>query len=86
MKIVGYTPTMRASFIVVSSDERSITIRDMSGENGGKTITNDADAVVEFLDSRWPGRRIYYYDTEGALDELQHVAGRFCGFLPGTRC
>ena len=30
------------------------------------------------------GRRLFYYDSDGALDELKHDgAGRFLGFAPG---
>ena len=51
---------------------------------GCRSITNDAEAVVEYLHSvgELPaGRLLHYYDTDGNKDELQHDGkGKFTGF------
>ena len=46
------------------------------------TVTNDAEAVVEYLHERFPGYRIVYRDTEGEWAELEHDRGVFTGFAP----
>lgn len=51
------------------------------------TVTDDAEHVVRIVDTWWRlsvGTRLYYYDSEGFLDELLHNgAGGFMGFAPG---
>ena len=52
-----------------------------------RSITNDAEAVVEYLhDKGWLSneRRLMYYDTDGNKDEILHDGnGVFLGFSPG---
>lgn len=55
---------------------------------GNRSVTNDADNVVADLVAagRLPSdRRLFYYDSEGQLDELLVKDGRFAGFAPGPR-
>lgn len=52
---------------------------------GNKSITNDAEWVIEDALSRHPGKRIVYKDTEGYWDELVHENGRFTSFKPYER-
>lgn len=47
---------------------------------GGRSVTNDAENVVEYLYSVYGNRRIFYIDSEGILDELRHNNGNFVGF------
>ena len=52
-------------------------------ENCGKSVTNDAEYVTQTLfDMGWlpNGRRLFYYDTDGSLDELMHENGVFKDF------
>jgi len=63
--------------------EKYVLIADLN--DGARTITNDAEAVVEEVHNSFPGRRIFYRDTEGVIDELDHVNGRFRGFDSGPR-
>lgn len=49
-------------------------------ENIGMSITNDAEAVVADVVSKYPNHRIIYKDTDGSWDELLHWNGRFTGF------
>lgn len=62
-----------------------VWIRDLHVESGYKTrsVTNDAEGVVEALHQHYPGYRVIYQDTEGKWDELAHdSAGKFTGYLP----
>ena len=73
---------MRSRFETVKTDDDAITIRDL---NGPVSVTNDAEEVVAcFYRAHMENRRLYYYDSDGALDELLHDGkGRFLGFAPG---
>jgi hypothetical protein len=59
-----------------------VLLRD-SNAPGTRTLTNSAEQVVALMHAQFPGRRVYYYDTEGRLDEMKHSAGVFEGFAPG---
>jgi hypothetical protein len=47
-----------------------------------KSITNDAEAVVELTLSQHGNRRIFYQDTQGEWDELKHDGKKFVDFAP----
>ena len=75
-----------ARFSVAVDQENEITIQD--NNDGARTITNDAENVVAFLFQRGlikNGKRLYYYDTDDTLSELQHHDGKFTGFAPGPQ-
>lgn len=62
-----------------------LVIRDVGPWDRHPTVTNDAEWVVEALvaQGRLPnGRRLWYYDSEGRLDEIIVQDGRFAGFAP----
>ncbi len=62
----------------------SLVIRDLCLP--GISVTNDAEFVVRQLWTRGllpDGRRLFYYDSEGYLDELLRDRGKFRGFKPG---
>ncbi len=48
----------------------------------GKSVTNDAEAVIADLATRGllRGRRVIYRDTTGRWDKLLHDGMRFTGF------
>ena len=53
---------------------------------GNMSVTNDAENVVESLarEGMLPaGRRLFYYDSEGRLDEILVRDKAFAGFAPG---
>jgi hypothetical protein len=50
--------------------------------DGPMSVTNDAEAVVAWVNAWCPERRIIYRDTMGQWDELLHSNGRFDGFAP----
>ena len=63
-----------------------VVIRDTGHVYGCPTITNDAEDVVRAISKHglMVGKRLFYYDSEGQLDELLHDGrGGFLGFAPG---
>jgi hypothetical protein len=72
-----------ANFSIVDADLLSVTIRDLGPWDKFKTVTNAAEFVVETLVAagRLPeGKRLFYYDSSGDLDEILVQGGRFAGF------
>lgn len=45
-----------------------------------RSVTNDAERVVSEIAAQYGAVRIFYRDSSGDWDELQHVEGRFSGF------
>lgn len=79
---------LRARFEVVAreSNNERLVIQDL--DNGGVSVTNDAEAVIGFLVASGhlgAHQRLFYYDTEGDLDELRHDGRKFLGFGLGER-
>lgn len=77
----------RANFSIVAqeSTREVLVIHDEGPWDEHVTVTNDAENVVEWLYANgklWPGRRLLYYDSLGALDEIVHQNGEFSGFRP----
>lgn len=79
------------NFQIVANDPyQPLVIRDVGPWDQYPSVTNGAEEVVQDLNSRGllaPGRRLFYYDSEGALDELvfEFVDDKaaFRGFRPG---
>lgn len=71
---------MKARFIVEREDSSRMIISDVGSTS--MSITNDAEAVVHELHKQGLGKRkLFYYDSEGKLDELLHDGkGNFIGF------
>ena len=69
-------PLLRCDFVIVANEtnEEKLTIKDMN--LGRMSVTNDIENVVRFLlyNSWVRGRemlkRLFYYDSEGRLDEV----------------
>jgi len=62
-----------------------LVIRD-TGHLVTVSLTNDAENVVADLVANEllaPGRRLFYYDSEGQLDEIVVENGKFKGFQAG---
>lgn len=62
---------IRCNFEVVSVAIESVTIRDLN--NGRMSVTNDAENVVAELrraEILIPGRRLFYFDSQGHEDEI----------------
>ena len=70
---------MKAKFYVHKVTNDTVFIVD---EDGPMSITNDAEAVVDFVNQLYPQRKIVYCDTDGNWDELVHTNGKFLAFEP----
>jgi hypothetical protein len=73
---------------VVARSDSALTIQDMGPWDRFKSVTNDAEGVVRdllFVGLLKPNQRLFYYDSDGQLDELCHDGERFTGFKPGPR-
>lgn len=65
---------------VPCSQPGRVVIRDLGPWDQYKTVTNDAENVVEFLveaEVLRPGDRLFYFDSSGQLDEILVKDGRF---------
>jgi hypothetical protein len=74
-----------ARYELVREDDDGVLIRDLGPWDQHPTVTNAAEQVVAELLPKLRGRRLYYFDSEGQLDELVIRDGRFAGFAPGLR-
>jgi len=80
-----------ANFIIVKGsvvDDSPLIIRDMGPWDKCYTVTNDVERVIDRLidlELLPKGRRLFYYDSEGQLDEIVLENGRFLRFAPGMR-
>lgn len=70
---------VRADFHQIKATDTKVFIVDCDGQ---MSVTNDAEAVVAYVNAWHPGKRIIYRDTMGQWDELKHTNGRFDGFAP----
>lgn len=52
----------------------------LDANDGSKTVTNDAEAVVTACLLKWPGHRIIYRDTDKVWSELGHNGKKFTFF------
>ena len=71
--------------------DTAIVIRDVGHASGFSSVTNDAEAVVRTVlriaeQLQEPKDcRIFYFDSDGRLDELCHDGTNFTGFKPGPQ-
>ncbi len=72
----------KSSFYMDSIDhsEKIVYFTDM---DVGRSMTNDAENVVEYSNLQYPGYRVMYQDTMKNWDEMVHENGVFVGFKPG---
>jgi len=70
------------NYQIITETDSYILIEDISYLNGGRTITNDAERVVneliQFHDAK--NKMILYRDTEGYTDQLLHDGKKFLSF------
>ncbi|EGT5675326.1 hypothetical protein AGJ34_20365 [Cronobacter dublinensis subsp. dublinensis] len=70
-----------SSFTVVTKNEMFVLIVD---NDEGMSVTNDAVNVLKWLNCQEDGplgkRTVYYRDSTGAFDILEHVDGNFTDF------
>ena len=72
-----------ARYEIVSVTSESVVIKDIGPWDLCLTVTNDAESVVQTMAPHLGGRRLYYIDSAGELDELVIRNGKFAGFKPG---
>ena len=84
----GVLDFMHAQFEVIRHERgKFIFIRDI-GHETGRSVTNDADYVIEQL---YLGHgiddetRIFYEDSDSKIDEILHTRNKFDGFLEGHK-
>jgi hypothetical protein len=80
-----------AMFKIAAMDATTNFIIDLYRQNTStfrpKTITDDAEWVTDTLkklDFLRAPRKVLYRDTEGNIDELVHVDGKFSAFKPAS--
>lgn len=71
----------RSLWVIVYGDREFFVISDVGGL-GRRSVTNDAERVVDQLAPILNGRRLLYFDSTGRLDELLHDGHNFHGFAP----
>jgi hypothetical protein len=81
----GESSSPKAKFKVIEQTDEYILIKDECIKHECMSITNDAEAVVEYLLKNYSVRnkKIYYIDTAEQVDELEHNNEKFIGFKPG---
>lgn len=75
-------PQLRSDFTVARVTADAVWLVDQCEHSGRMSVTNDAEAVVKHCLKHFPNRRIYYRDTQGHWDELQHNGKEFTQFAP----
>lgn len=76
----------RARYRTIASLSGWVFVQDIGPWDEHPTVTNDAENVVADLvvaGELPPGRRLFYIDSEGQVDELLVAEGQFAGFAPG---
>ena len=72
-----------ANYEIVEATPTRIVLRDLGPWDQNMTITNAAESVIEEISKKCNGigsRRVFYYDSEGDLDELLVKNEKFAGF------
>ena len=93
LKVQGDIPT-RFSYAPGRAPDGQpvILVVDETGELGGRSVTNAAEQVIEYLSERltdhegggmpFDAYRVLYRDTIPQWDELEHDGAKFTGFAP----
>lgn len=71
-----------ADYTIKKTDKYYVYIIDL--DLGNISVTNDAENVVRELAERYPGKRIFYKDSVGMVDELLVKNDRFAGYRAGN--
>jgi len=70
----------KANFKIIEESEDFVLILDQGPWHTHKTITNDAEGVVERMIERLKGRRLEYLDSDGFRSELLIANNKFAGY------
>lgn len=58
-------------WMVVNSTDKYVFLKDLN--DGGKTITNDAEAVLTRMARTYPAHQVVYQDTNGLWWKIRNV-------------
>lgn len=72
----------RCDYDVLKETDEYMLLRDLN--LGNRSLTNDAVNVVKEIAPYLKGRKLFYKDSEGGIDEIIVLDGEFDGFIPGT--
>jgi hypothetical protein len=77
---------IHAIFDVIKESPDFIYIKD-TGHKKHITVTNDTTFVLSKLAAEYgiDGRRVFYMDSDGKIDEIQHRGAKFVGFKAGHK-
>lgn len=73
----------KANYHIEVSDPEKIIIRDIGPWDQHPTVTNDVESVVADLAPKLMGRKLFYWDSLGSLDEIVIENGKFEEFKAG---
>ena len=76
----------RANYGFEYAGPNRVVIRDLGPWDKHPSVTNDVEAVVQELVMEGhlrEGQRLYYFDSDGQLDEILVKDGQFLGFASG---
>lgn len=85
---MNHSRDARWEIVTIKSGPTRLVIRDLGPWEKHLTVTNDVESVVQKLVAQGllkPGMQLLYYDSEGELDEIKVVDGKFAGFAPWPR-
>jgi hypothetical protein len=71
-----------ADFMITRVDHNRKIVFMEDLDLGNKSVTNDAEFVVESVNAVYPKYRQMYLDSMKQWDELVHENGKFVTFLP----
>lgn len=76
-----------SKFDILGYGKNYVLIQDKCDDDNyyAMSVTNDAENVVRYLMNIFElkGKRIFYIDTDGRVDELEHDGEKFTGFKFG---
>ena len=61
----------KADYAVIQIDFDRVFLVDL--DLGGRSVTNDAEAVCEEMQAAYPGKRVVYRDSMGRWDEMREI-------------
>jgi hypothetical protein len=70
---------IRSQYEIIALSKEAVYIIDLN--NGGRSVTNDADNVYKEIQRGWPSKRVIYRDSMGRWDEIAMRDGAIV-FLP----
>lgn len=73
----------RVNYTIETETAYHVIIRDVGPWDQYMTVTNGPEIVILELAGMLKGRNLFYYDSEGQLDQIQYDGKQFIRFAPG---